>query len=166
MPIKGMSPKKVMHTEMSKFKQGTLHSGSKSGPKVTNRKQAIAIGLNEARRRPGHGGPDPIERSVAAADVMLPHQVAGRHYDEGFVEYMPRAAKNIDRAPKKEGAYPAPLNPTHRLVKIKDPYPEPWEPPTHHVERATSHGYGHRDHQQEGHLRNSGDSRAHRIGKR
>ena len=35
---------KVMH----EFKAGTLHSGSKSGPKVTNRKQAIAIGLSEA----------------------------------------------------------------------------------------------------------------------
>ena len=35
--------KSVMH----KFKAGKLHSGSKKGPKVTNRKQAIAIGLSE-----------------------------------------------------------------------------------------------------------------------
>lgn len=34
--------------EMKKFKQGTLHSGSKRGPKVTSRKQAIAIALSEA----------------------------------------------------------------------------------------------------------------------
>lgn len=34
--------------EMEKFKAGTLHSGSKRGPKVTNRKQAIAIALSEA----------------------------------------------------------------------------------------------------------------------
>lgn len=40
--------KKVMH----EFKHGGLHSGSKHGPKVTNRKQAIAIGLSEARRNP------------------------------------------------------------------------------------------------------------------
>jgi hypothetical protein len=32
---------------MQEFKAGTLHSGSKTGPKVTNRKQAIAIGLND-----------------------------------------------------------------------------------------------------------------------
>lgn len=44
--------------EMKKFKAGTLHSGAKTGPKVTSRKQAIAIGLSEAglskkkRRRP------------------------------------------------------------------------------------------------------------------
>lgn len=48
MPIKGQSPKQTMKTEMHKFKQGTLHSGSKTGPKVTSRKQAIAIGLSEA----------------------------------------------------------------------------------------------------------------------
>ena len=39
--------RRVEH-EMAKFKEGTLHSGSKAGPKVTNRKQAIAIALSEA----------------------------------------------------------------------------------------------------------------------
>jgi len=34
--------------EMEKFKAGTLHSGSKNGPLVKNRKQAIAISLSEA----------------------------------------------------------------------------------------------------------------------
>lgn len=40
--------KKVLH----EFKYGSLHSGSDRGPKVTNRKQAIAIALSEARRNP------------------------------------------------------------------------------------------------------------------
>lgn len=35
---------------MEEFKTGTLHSGSKKGPKVINRKQAIAIALSEARK--------------------------------------------------------------------------------------------------------------------
>lgn len=35
---------------MGEFKSGSLHSGSKSGPKVTNRKQAIAIALSEAKK--------------------------------------------------------------------------------------------------------------------
>ena len=35
---------KVMH----EFKTGTLHTGSKKGPVVENRKQAIAIALSEA----------------------------------------------------------------------------------------------------------------------
>jgi len=34
---------------MNEFKAGELHSGSKSGPTVTNPKQAVAIALSEAR---------------------------------------------------------------------------------------------------------------------
>jgi hypothetical protein len=57
MPIKGKSPKAVMHQEMHEFKEGTLHSGSKHGPKVKSRAQAIAIGLSESRlRMSGHKG--------------------------------------------------------------------------------------------------------------
>lgn len=37
---------KVLH----EFKEGELHSGSKKGPKVKSRKQAIAIALSESRR--------------------------------------------------------------------------------------------------------------------
>ena len=40
--------RRAMHTEMHKFKEGKLHSGSKHGPKVTNPKQAVAIGLSES----------------------------------------------------------------------------------------------------------------------
>lgn len=35
---------------MKEFKAGKLHSGSKSGPKVTSRKQAVAIALSEQRK--------------------------------------------------------------------------------------------------------------------
>lgn len=37
---------KVLH----EFKEGELHSGSKQGPKVKGRKQAIAIALSEAKK--------------------------------------------------------------------------------------------------------------------
>lgn len=37
---------KVMH----EYKEGTLKSGSKRGPKVKSRKQAVAIALSEARK--------------------------------------------------------------------------------------------------------------------
>jgi len=40
---------KVQQT-LHEFKTGTLHSGSKQGPVVKNRKQAIAIALNQARK--------------------------------------------------------------------------------------------------------------------
>jgi hypothetical protein len=43
------SKKKAAMTDvMSRFKKGSLHSGSKSGAKVTNPKQAVAIGLSES----------------------------------------------------------------------------------------------------------------------
>jgi hypothetical protein len=35
---------------MGEFQKGKLHSGSKSGPKVSTKKQAVAIALSEARR--------------------------------------------------------------------------------------------------------------------
>lgn len=35
---------------MGEYKKGKLRSGSKKGPKVTSRKQAMAIALSEARR--------------------------------------------------------------------------------------------------------------------
>ncbi len=38
--------KKVLH----EFKEGKLHSGSKKGPEVKNKKQAVAIALSEARK--------------------------------------------------------------------------------------------------------------------
>lgn len=39
--------KKVMH----EFGAGELHSGSKKGPVVKDRKQAVAIALSEARKK-------------------------------------------------------------------------------------------------------------------
>ncbi len=44
---------KVMH----EFKHGELHSGSKKGPKVKSRKQAVAIALSEARKAGEHVKP-------------------------------------------------------------------------------------------------------------
>ena len=37
-----------MHKVMHEFKEGKLHSGSKKGPKVRSRKQAIAIAMSES----------------------------------------------------------------------------------------------------------------------
>ena len=44
------SASKDVERVMKKRKKGTLRSG-RSGKKVTSRKQAIAIGLSEARKR-------------------------------------------------------------------------------------------------------------------
>ena len=54
------SASKNVETEMREMKKGTLKSG-RSGKKVTSRKQAIAIGLSEARRA-GKKVPPPPEK--------------------------------------------------------------------------------------------------------
>lgn len=41
------SKKSKVEKVMGEYKEGKLHSGSKKGPVVTNRKQAIAIALSE-----------------------------------------------------------------------------------------------------------------------
>jgi hypothetical protein len=57
-----MTKKDKVHRVMHEFKHGELHSGSKHGPKVKSRKQAIAIAMSESgQRRKGpkrkkHGG--------------------------------------------------------------------------------------------------------------
>ncbi len=42
--------KAKMQKTMHEYKHGALHSGSKTGPKVKSRKQAIAIGMSQQRK--------------------------------------------------------------------------------------------------------------------
>lgn len=48
MAKKVSSAQRKVHRVMSEYKRGDLHSGSKKGPTVRSRKQAIAIALSEA----------------------------------------------------------------------------------------------------------------------
>ena len=50
MPKYGKAAQKSVERAMKKRKAGTLKSG-RSGKKVTSKKQAIAIGLSEARKK-------------------------------------------------------------------------------------------------------------------
>ena len=52
--------KETIKEAMEKFKKGELESG-KSGKKVKSRKQAIAIGLSEAREKGAKVPPPPKE---------------------------------------------------------------------------------------------------------
>lgn len=49
---KSMGPAK-MEKVMHEYKTGTLHSGSKKGPVVTSKKQAVAIAMSEAGKKKG-----------------------------------------------------------------------------------------------------------------
>ena len=55
----GRAAAKTVKSAMRRRKRGTLRSG-RSGKKVTSRKQAIAIGLSEARKK---GAKVPRKRS-------------------------------------------------------------------------------------------------------
>jgi len=48
--VKSARGREKVHKVMKEFKEGELHSGSKKGPRVSSRKQAVAIALSEARR--------------------------------------------------------------------------------------------------------------------
>jgi Family of unknown function (DUF6496) len=61
-----MPSSEVMH----KFKAGELHSGSKHGPKVKSRKQAVAIMMSERRQEKKHGGSYHKRRGSAKNDYQ------------------------------------------------------------------------------------------------
>ena len=57
----GEKAQEKVEKAMHERKRGTLRSG-RSGKKVTSRKQAIAIGLSQARRAGGKVPPEPRSR--------------------------------------------------------------------------------------------------------
>ena len=84
---------KVMH----EFKEGKLHSGSKQGPVVTERKQGIAIALAEANAmKMKYGGPlsdesyiviDDISLSLESKRRLLEYLVNGQYYQIGKIGF-------------------------------------------------------------------------------
>lgn len=48
MKKKVKNPRSKVKKVMDEWKEGDLHSGSKKGPKVKSRKQALAIALSES----------------------------------------------------------------------------------------------------------------------
>jgi Family of unknown function (DUF6496) len=60
-----MPSSEVMH----KFKKGKLHSGSKTGKKVTNPKQAVAIMMSEKRGEKAGNGKKARERRLADKEI-------------------------------------------------------------------------------------------------
>ena len=56
----GKKPQETVKEAMEKFKNGKLKSG-RSGRKVLSKKQAVAIGLSEARKKGAKAPPPPKE---------------------------------------------------------------------------------------------------------
>ena len=70
----GKKAQEKVHKVMKERKQGTLRSGG-SGKKVTSRKQAIAIGLSEARKA---GGKVPPPKKRAAKKTRTSRKTSSR----------------------------------------------------------------------------------------
>lgn len=79
---------------MGEYKSGELHSGSKTGPKVTSEKQAMAIALSEARNA---GAKIPAKKAMGGT----PNQVI-RPAKPG-VASAPTSADPVNLARKKGG---------------------------------------------------------------
>lgn len=58
-----------MDVVMREFRKRKLRSGSKKGPVVRKRSQAVAIGLSEAREA-GEDVPPPRKRSRAVSEMI------------------------------------------------------------------------------------------------
>ncbi len=152
MPIKTPHTKKerqaVVGQEMHAFKHGELHSGSKTGPKVTNRKQAIAIGLSEAGLS-NKGAKQPHPKTNPGDYNDSAH--SGRSYA------------------KDEADIGSPGRPVGRSEGVEIGPPIQRDRTPHSFDRPSareSHGYGHPVTQRRGALRLSGSRGAHHIGKR
>ena len=92
---------KGVESAMKRMEKGKLDSG-RSGKKVTNPKQAIAIGLSEARKKgakappPGDSGERKTAPKKAAAKKSAPKKTAKA------------APKKSPKAPAKRAAKPGP----------------------------------------------------------
>lgn len=70
--------KDKVHKVLSEFKRGKLHSGSKKGPVVKSRKQAIAIALSEKRRMHNPQEPFGDNAAKASSDSTPIYRASGR----------------------------------------------------------------------------------------
>lgn len=164
----------AVQTVMHEYKHGKLHSGSKSGPKVKSRKQAIAIAMSESNQakkgvdRSSHNKGNPGFPSSASSSPPKEHvmkskkteaahearekQVMGAGYKEhekGFGnkghESPQSMANSVFNHKQLKGCF---LAEHHQAVDVSR---------TPHRFRGT---------QGTGLLRHSGVAGAHRIGKR
>jgi uncharacterized protein DUF6496 len=140
---------KVVHDEMHKFKNDTLHSGSKDGPKVKSRKQAVAIALSEAGMSKNKHAkqPRPVTNPGdydSSAHGDADHARAGEKFrgpQPHHFDAEARAASDVSRG-----------------VGMQPTLPMRHQPP------SNACGFGHSSSQRDGALRLSGAKNAHRIG--
>ena len=118
--MKGGSPKgeakmgKIMH----EFATGKLHSGSKKGPEVTSKKQAVAIGLSEARKA---GAKIPMKKATGGPVKM---REGGTFNERGQRATMAETAaedrRMANRKPPVEGVSSRPTDKYGRRITLAE----------------------------------------------
>ena len=88
--------KKAMHER----KAGTLRSG-KSGKKVTSRKQAIAIGLSEARRAGGKVPTKSAKKSARKSSTKTSRKTAGKSAKKSSRKTSKKSARKSSKSARK-----------------------------------------------------------------
>lgn len=151
MPIKTPHTKKAkqaaVHTVMKEFKNHELHSGSKDGPKVSSRPQAIAIAMHESNQSKPSGAKQPRHpRNPGDYNDSAHNRSYGavERNDKSSTEGVGGVSEHVEIGPD-----------IHRAREA------------HSFDRPSvkgSHGFGHGMHQRSGALRLSGNKSAHRIG--
>jgi len=135
---------------MHEFKKGTLHSGSKHGPKVKSREQAQAIAMSQSGQskydRSSHHPGNPGFPSSSEAGGSPPKATYAAH-EAREKEVMGAGYEMHERA--EDRSYKG--NGSHNFQAPK---------------ASNAHGFRSAGHVRQGHLRLSGHSGAHRIGKR
>jgi hypothetical protein len=92
----GPKAQALVKREMKAMEQGKLRSGS--GEKVTNPKQAIAIGLSEARKA-GAKMPPPPEGTPSAAKTKTAKKAAAKKAPAKKVAKKTSRKKSTDKKP-------------------------------------------------------------------
>lgn len=92
---------------MGEFKRGELHSGSKRGPDVTSRKQAVAIALSEARKAP-------LKKAEGGAVSARPTTGGGRRISDEELSTPERILRQSGQADPYERMPPKPTPPARK----------------------------------------------------
>jgi hypothetical protein len=96
----GKTAGKKVEATMDERKHGTLRSGG-SGKKVTSKKQAIAIGLSEARKAGGKVPPNPNAKKSGAKKSTAKKKTAGKTTAKKKTAAKKAPAKTSTSAKKK-----------------------------------------------------------------
>jgi hypothetical protein len=136
---KGGKVAKVMH----EFGEGKLHSGSKEGPKVTSRKQAVAIALSEAgKSKKAKGGmahpdeamdkalikkmvkPGVLKKAMGGPAMGSMGKANPYAMGPGGREYESAMDKQSNQMPVPQRAAPAPMPAPQRAAPAPMPAPQ------------------------------------------